>query len=494
MVGRCRGAIDRQVKAPLVCCRRGDLARVGSLALGALFGATACRSERVCPPGWCQAASGYEVIVVGSGAGGGPLAARLARSGKRVLLLEAGDDVGDREKYQVPAMHALSTEDAASAWWFFVQHHADASVDQLDSKWTPQGILYPRGSALGGSTAVNAMVTVLPSPWDWDHLAEATGDASFRAVAMAPYYDRVRQWLDVQIPDPSLALGDRKVASYLSAAAFAFASDSNGGSQATDPLGTTTSLATLLSQDVNEQLGSGETTGVFRLPLATVAGHRNGTREFLLDTVSGGYPLTIVTGAFVTRVLWDEQASRPTAVGVEYVQGSHVYGASLAQQPAPANRAQALASSEVVIAGGAFNSPQILMLSGVGDPTALAQQGLDVRVPLAGVGENLQDRYEAPVVTQFANPLDIVKPCNLGADSANDPCLRDWEQGTGVYQTPGFIATVLMRSRANRPARGPAGIRRSNGCSRLLSGIFGRQRGRQKPIHVAPAQGAYEQP
>jgi choline dehydrogenase len=150
----------------------------------------------------------YDFIVVGSGAGGGPLAARLARSGKRVLLLEAGTDVGNSDRYRVPAMHALSTEDADMAWWYFVRHNVDASIDAADSKVTKDGILYPRGSALGGSTAVNAMVTVLPSPSDWNRLAERTGDRSFRATGMQRYFDRVREWLSIELPDGSLAAGE----------------------------------------------------------------------------------------------------------------------------------------------------------------------------------------------------------------------------------------------------------------------------------------------
>ncbi|MEA2748772.1 MAG: choline dehydrogenase [Myxococcales bacterium] len=130
------------------------------------------------------ATSGYEYIVVGSGAGGGPLAARLARAGKRVLLLEAGADVAASLKYRVPAMHALATEDPAMAWWFWVQHSADPAIDREDWKRTADGVMYPRGSALGGSTAVNAMVTVLPSRADWNRIAELTGDRSWRADAM----------------------------------------------------------------------------------------------------------------------------------------------------------------------------------------------------------------------------------------------------------------------------------------------------------------------
>ncbi len=389
-------------------------------------------------------ASPYDFIVVGSGAGGGPLAARLARAGRPVLLLEAGEDVGGKLAYQVPAMHALSTEEASMAWWYFVRHHPNPALDREDSKWTEEGILYPRGSALGGSTAVNAMVTVLPSRSDWDRIATLTGDPSWRAQAMDPYYDRVREWLGVEIPDPDLGLQDRKISGFLAAAAAVHAEDSNAGFP--------DQLSSLLAQDLNAELRTGETTGLFRLPLATEDGHRSGTRGFIVDTVEAGYPLTVVTGAFVTRVLFNRSASTPTAIGVEYAAQDHVYEASLEPAAAPADRQAVYAEREVILAAGAFNSPQLLMLSGIGDPDALTAVGIEPRLARTGVGTNLQDRYEAAVVSEFGTPISIVEKCRLGDPPDQDPCLDEWKRGEGVYRTSGFLATVLMRSSPEVPS------------------------------------------
>jgi len=382
-----------------------------------------------------------EFIVVGSGAGGGPLAARLARAGYRVLLLEAGDDVGGKLAYQVPAMHALSTEDADSAWWFWVKHHTDSAIDRTDSKYQPEGILYPRGSALGGSTAVNAMVTVLPSPSDWDRMAELTGDRTWRATSMAPYEGRVREWLSIEFADARLALADRQVTGFLTAAA-----QSPASGQPASTVWTANNLSAVLSHDVNEALRSGEATGLYRIPLATRAGRRTGTRERIVDTVAATYPLTVLTNAFVTRILWDERTTPPTAIGVEYVLGKHVYSASLKPEPAPTARLQAFASKEVILSAGTFNSPQLLMLSGVGPRADLEALGLKVVADRAGVGRNLQDRYEAPVVHALPEPLSVLQGCKLGEDVATDPCLDDWRAGRGVYQTPGFLASMLLRT------------------------------------------------
>ncbi len=398
------------------------------------------------------AEEGFEYIVVGSGAGGGPLASRLARAGHRVLLLEAGEDVGGKLEYQVPAMHAISTEDEDMAWWFWVEHHAEEGLDQQDSKYTPEGILYPRGSALGGSTAVNAMVTILPSRSDWDRLAELTDDGRWRASKMDAYYERVREWLPVEMADPELASDDAKIVDFLMAAvAEVTGEDIDEGLLEAGGAEAAIALAALLGGDLNEAYLAGEPEGVYRLPSAVEDGERRGTREFILDTVEQGYPLTVATGSFVTRVLWDDDAQTPTAVGVEFVQGRGVYQASLGDGEEPSAAQQAYASREVILSAGVFNSPQLLMLSGVGDPEHLAEVGIEPVVSLPGVGRNLQDRYEAAVVAQLDEPLSSIEDCETGADVEDDPCLQDWMEGEGIYNTNGFAATALVRSSPDQP-------------------------------------------
>src|SRR5688572_6393870 len=87
----------------------------------------------------------FEYIVVGSGAGGGPLAANLARQGHSVLLLEAGKETGGKTEYLIPSFHPTATETPDLAWHYYVDHYGDQTRQQQDSKYTPEGILYPRG-------------------------------------------------------------------------------------------------------------------------------------------------------------------------------------------------------------------------------------------------------------------------------------------------------------------------------------------------------------
>ncbi|HNB25914.1 MAG TPA: GMC family oxidoreductase N-terminal domain-containing protein [Alphaproteobacteria bacterium] len=405
-----------------------------------------------------------DYVIVGSGAGGGTLAARLAEAGMRVILLEAGGDAvaagGTRlpEDYQVPAFHAFASENPAMAWNFQVEHYADPAIAARDPKRRPDGVLYPRAGTLGGCTAHNAMIFMTPHESDWDHIAKLTGDGSWSARAMRAWLHKVEDcrhrpiwrllrlvgldptghgwngWLRTERFEPQEALRDRALVWTMVSAALAALHGVPGW------------LATLRrlligKGDPNDSRTAGR-EGVWYAPLSTAGHRRIGTRERLLD-VRARHPdsLRIELDALATRVLFDGTR----AIGVEYLKGRQLYRASPAANGAAGETRQVIAAREVILCGGAFNTPQLLMLSGIGPRAELDALGIPVLVDAPGVGRNLQDRYEVGVVHKMARRWAALEGAGF---QAGDPLFRKWQHGGhGMYGSNGAAITLTRRSR-----------------------------------------------
>src|SRR5882724_4083473 len=139
-----------------------------------------------------MSAAGFDYIVVGSGAGGGTLAARLSENGCRVLLLEAG---GEEQpfNYEVPVFHGLATEDEELRLDHYVRHYAEEERQEKDPKYLVEkaagrhGVYYPRARTLGGCTAHYAMIIIRPHDSDWQTICDATGDATWAPEKMNEY-------------------------------------------------------------------------------------------------------------------------------------------------------------------------------------------------------------------------------------------------------------------------------------------------------------------
>lgn len=431
----------------------------------------------------------YEYVVIGSGAGGGTVAARLAEKGHRVLLLEAGGDplklkgadpvTPDMnrlpEDYQVPVFHAFSSENDAMKWDFFVRHYESDELQKKDPKYVEEwdgkkvnGILYPRAGTLGGCTSHNAMITVYPHNEDWDYVALVTGDSSWSADNMRKYFELMEDchhraapyrwlakifgwnptrhgwggWFQTEKAIPKSALGDKDlVETILESAKEAI---KNTG----DPL-ERVEWSIKSQADPNDwRLVKENSFGIRYPPLATKNHERHGTRERVLD-VASRFPdrLKIELDALATKVIFDENNR---AVGVEYLKGAKLYRASKNPSDDPGEQREVYVSREVILAGGAYNTPQLLMLSGIGPKDHLEEHGIDVRVDLQGVGTNLQDRYEVGIVNRMNfDHWEVLKGAKF---SKGDPQFQQWEEKRdGVYTTNGAVLAVIRRSVEERP-------------------------------------------
>jgi choline dehydrogenase len=426
----------------------------------------------------------YDYIVVGSGAGGGPLAANLARRGQRVLLLEAGlDDVFQRPDYFIPIFTAaVSPENPLTLWEYYVKHYSDEAQARRDTKFqvgadgSPLGIFYPRAATLGGSVVHNFLFAVTPHDSDWEQIAQLTGDQTWRAANMRKYFQRLEAnnyspiiqtgaghgfngWLGMQIFDPNFFLNnDPMITRLLVAAALMFPQPSEAALMAS-LTGNHQALLSLLTRDLNSgTAGRDATEGLFSPTLHMRNGRRVTPREFIVETVQQGYPLTVRTGAFVTKILFNQTNNRlgPRARGVEYIDRAHVYQADPNVRPVDATvpRRTARVRREVIISAGTFNTPQLLMLSGVGPAEELRRLNIPVLVNSPGVGRNLQDRYEIGVVTELSADFPMLTPCTFG-QTPDDPCLAQYFQGTGLYNTVGTVGVVIKKSSTAGPNEDP---------------------------------------
>ncbi|MCB0212184.1 MAG: FAD-dependent oxidoreductase, partial [Anaerolineae bacterium] len=316
-----------------------------------------------------MAKSSFDYIIIGAGASGCVLANRLsANQANKVLLLEAGETDTSEHIHQLGGFTQLWGSDLD---WKFTTAEQKALNDRQ--------ILINQGKVIGGSSSINAMMHVRGNPRNFDCWREQS-NAGWAYENVLPYFKKIEDYEGGESPYHATG-GPMHVRACpdMDARSEHFM---NG--------------AVEIGYDGPYWDYNGERqengAGLLQFNI-TPDGQRHSAATAYLDPVRDRANLTITTGAEVTKILIENGK----AVGVEYSQGGETK--------------QVYVDGEVIVCAGTFVSPKLLMLSGIGPADHLQANGIDVTVDLAGVGQNLQDHLQLPVI--YRSNIELPTPTLL---------------------------------------------------------------------------------
>ena len=338
----------------------------------------------------------FDYIVVGAGSAGCVVANRLSERGASVLLLEAGGR-DDWSNIRVPAL-VDTLMDLPVDWGY----RTVPQTELLGRK-----IFLSRGRCLGGTSSINWMVYMRGNSGDYDHWAQL-GNRGWGYKNVLPYF--IRSESNERFRDEyhgtsgPLTVSDHRSRSRLTElfmeacheVGLAYTEDFNGACQ----------------------------EGYGHLQATIGKGGRCSTAVAYLRPAMNRKNLTVLTHATAIRLLLENDR----AIGVEYLRSGRME--------------TAYAANEVILSGGAINSPQLLLLSGIGPAEHLKEHGIDVLHDLPGVGANLHDHFDLHCRFEIEEPLTIAGMSSAAMAEAERQCLMD---GTGPFASNLCEAGAFIR-------------------------------------------------
>lgn len=308
-----------------------------------------------------------DYIIVGGGSAGCVVANRLTEgSNTQVLLLEAGQPDKQREIH-IPAAYSRAFKTDLD--WAY-QTAPQTCLNQRSLYW-------PRGKVLGGSSSINAMIYIRGHRMDYNKWREL-GATGWGWNDVLPYFKKAEHQQRVTSGDYGTD-GPLYVADQISPNELTL---------------TFIRAAQKMGIEANNDFNGDKQDGVGLYQVTQKHGKRHSTAAAYIKPVLNRPNLSVETNAHVTRIIFEGKR----AVGVDYVQAGQTKTVNC--------------TAEVILCGGTINSPQLLMVSGVGDSTHLKSHDIEVVADLKGVGQNLQDHVACGVVHESTQPVSLV-----GADS-----------------------------------------------------------------------------